>query len=417
MELMFFIFVGLAIVFTQIKRSNLFLILLASFVLKAALALTQRYVRPIFVSSDQGRFYDLAVEWSSNGFWAVLPNFDPMQSYVISWVSALVFSIFGNDIIYAQFIIVYFALGAIIYSYKIAFFLSQDKSIANIVALVVAVLPSLNILTAALLRENFIIFFILASIYNALMWHENNNFVFMLKSFIFIILAGFFHGALYLVIPIYGFLFLKSILKSSLKLDLKLIYLAFFLVALSVSFAGLYVLKDNVKVKMAINLVQGDDRAVQKLSMDDIASSDKEGINSISYPQLEGGGFLSLISSAPVRMIFFSYTPAPWHFFKITDIPRILDSFIFSWLLFYALYLRVRMKKNSSLKVVNYFILPVLLFMVVMYSFGSFDVGTGQRHRLKIEPLLIAVYLSIFIYRVKSKKLTSKLKKVYQTYG
>jgi hypothetical protein len=116
-------------------------------------------------------------------------------------------------------------------------------------------------------------------------------------------------------------------------------------------------------------------------------------------------------------MIFFSSTPAPWHFFKITDAPRILDSLIFSLLLIYAVYLRVAKKNIGSLKVINYFILPVVLFMVLMYSFGSFDVGTGQRHRLKIEPLLIVVYLSVFIRRDKSNKVATRLKRIQKAHG
>ncbi|MBE0472137.1 MAG: hypothetical protein IBX55_21845 [Methyloprofundus sp.] len=392
MNIIVFTFIGFFIILLNYKRVELFLVILCAYFVKLALVFTQRFVRPVFSSSDQVNFLNTAVEWSSLEFIELLGKFDPTQSYVISWVSALIFYFFGHEVVLVNILMSWIGLGTIIVAYKFSYSMSEDKRVAVLVSLLVAIIPSLSIINAALLRESFVIYFVILSFYYAFLWWNSLSIKYALLCVFSVVVSGFFHGALYFLVPFFAFIFLIRVVRSRYSQNKKFIYYSLFFVSLIPVFLFGYTMKDNVKVEMAVSMLSGEQRSIERLSLVELSG---EGINSIAYPSV-GGGFAEKTLLAPIRMAFFSYTPALWHFSKITDVPRIIDSILFVFFLMVAILVFIKNFRDPRFSYYCWFVFPVVLFLILMFSFGSFDVGTGQRHRLKFLSVVVVVYGSMF---------------------
>lgn len=386
------ILLGLAIIFFQYKRPLLFLVLIFGYLVNIGLILTQRFVRPLFFSSDQVRFYDYAIELSNLVFLEFLAEFNPGQSYVISWFAGLIFKVFGQDLLYVNFFFVFAWIGTIIFAYKLSCLIILNKKKASLISGFVALIPSLSILNAAFLRESLIIFFFMGFFYYLLCWYIKRSFRLYLISLLLLFLAGVFHGAFILLIPIVIGCFILEVFK---KRKIKYVELFFIFLVLLASFPVGYKAINNVKVQMAISLLSADTKSIDKyLQQKD--RSDYEGINSLSMPQVDLSNPFNAAFSIASRSFYFSSSPFIHHYYKITDIPRIYDSliFIFCLILLFTNYRKIKHSKERLDFFYKKLFIPLVLFLIVLFSLGSFDVGTSQRHRLKFLPVVVVVTLS-----------------------
>ncbi|MBA1277433.1 hypothetical protein [Stutzerimonas stutzeri] len=400
--------IGLGIVATQIRKPRLFIALTAGYAINLALIFTQRYVRPIFYSSDQQRFVDLANELAAMDFFSFLLQFDPTGSYLISWFAALIFKVLGSDLLYVNFFFVYAWVGTIAFSCKLSTMITGNKNISFLIVLFVIFTPSVSIVNAAFLRESFIIFFLVVSVYYSYQWYLSKNLHFFIKSIIFMTLAGFFHGAFYFLCVILVLFYMK---ESLLKLRVRYLDL-FFVFALVPLFAVASIkLADNVKVKMAFSLIAGDERSVERFLTSTEDRSSYEGINRLQLPDIDGSNAVSFITSLARRVAAFSSSPFIQHYSKVTDIPRIYDSlvFVFACVLCFLIYKDGRRYDDKRIKFYFKLFIPMMLLVMLMFSLGSFDVGTSQRHRLKFMPVFMVVtfsmyYVSRSLYRINRQR-------------
>lgn len=404
MTLLFLFFVGVLIILTQVKRGGLFVGLIIGYSINLFLVSLQRYVRPIFYSSDQQRFLDYANELMSMDFYSFVSHFDPAGSYLISWFAALVFRVLGSDLLYVNFFFVYAWMGTVITSYKLSLFITEKRRAATIISLFVAFIPSVSIINAAFLRESFIIFFLMSAFYYSCKWYVSRKAIFFLGSVFFMLLAGFFHGVLYFFVVLLVFFYLGDVFRRR-----HFRYADLVIILILVPFFAVVSLKlvDNVKVQVVISLFSSGGDSIEKYlsSNDDLDGFDDEAsINALRLPMVDLNDPVSFGVSVVDRVFTFSYSPFLHQYYKLTDIPRIFDSIIFLTAIFLSFLIYKNGRSCSDARVRFYLsvFMPLIILLVVMFAIGSSDVGTSQRHRLKFFPVFWVITTSVY-YLIQSK--------------
>lgn len=394
MVILFLVSIGFVIVSSQYKNVSLFILLVVGYVINL-LALYFNYnVKSIFTSSDQLRFLELAQTLADLDFYSYLLQFDPTGSYVISWFAAFVFKVFGKELVYVNLFFIYAWLGTIVYSYKICYLTTKNKRKSLLIVAFLIFLPSAIIVNMAFLRESFVIFFFTASMYFSYLWFLRNKQADFIKAILFAVGAGFFHGVFYIVaIYLLVYYFKRSFSRYSIRyIDL----LVLLMLVPVISGASLK-LVDNVKIKMAIALLSGKSEAVQVyFTVED--RSDYDGINALSLPKIDSSNPLIFSMSLFERVLAFISSPFIHQVYKVTDIPRVYDSlvFIFAIIVFMINYKRSRNFKNLNVNFYFKFFIPIFFLLLIAFAFGSFDVGTSQRHRLKIMPVFMMLTFSLY---------------------
>ena len=402
MDVLLFITVGLFLLVPYIRNTPLFLLLLASYFVRLILVFTQAYYRPLFFSSDQVRFMETAEHWSARGFYNALLYFDPTQSYVISWFAALVYSIFGVKHVLINIVMAWLGIISVIAAYKLSLLIQGSRRDALLIAFLFSLIPSLSIINAAYLRESFVITFFILSIYYAARWYRNLKARHALLSVLFLILTSIFHSAFYFLIPLYvGLFFLASMFAAQSKYKIYgLIFIASS--AIFLPLAGT-VISQSSKVIIAVNLF-ADDSPI----FDENMSPNGLGLTQYYYPKLQTESVIKFLGSVFSRVHFFVLKPDFSMVDKITTLPRVFDTFLFSFILggfLFLLLINFRWVQRYH-GFVLFFVLPVLMLLTIGFSLGSAEVSTGQRHRLKFIGVTFVVLGSVLLcyYRERKRK-------------
>ena len=160
---------------------------------------------------DATRFEIKAYEWSQNGLLNVLSNFPGFSSYFISWVIAILYSLFGQSEMMAQSLSLIFGLGSVYLGYKLTEKI-WDKKTANKAGWLLALFPSLILYSCLILREVYIYFFLLVALNGIVNWADSKS----LKSFIQVIIGficcAFYHSAMIIgLFVFFAIIFLQNI--------------------------------------------------------------------------------------------------------------------------------------------------------------------------------------------------------------
>jgi hypothetical protein len=192
--------------------------------------------------------------------------------------------------------------------------------------------------------------------------------------------ATLFHGAMFVgalvVVTIVAIKYLKNFIKLLInnKISIKNIILTSILVII----LGLY-----TSNKISIYYL-GSFSSVNKellLSKTSLALS-----GDASWPEwLKAKSGIELIYKAPVRSIYFVFSPFPWDVKKTKHLIGMFDAFLYMYLSFLVLINIKVIWRDPALRIV----LILLLSYLTVFGFGVGNFGTGIRHRLKFAFLFI----------------------------
>ena len=279
----------------------------------------------------------------------------------------------------AQSISLLFGIGTIFFGWRLASILWDNRT-ANKVGWTMALFPSLILYSVLLLREIYICFFLVLAIYGAVTWIKTDSFRSIILSFVGFIGATLFHGAMFVgalvVVTIVAIKCLKNFIKLLInnKISIKNIILTSILVII----LGLY-----TSNKISINYL-GSFSSVNKellLSKTSLALS-----GDASWPEwLKAKSGIELIYKAPVRSIYFVFSPFPWDVKKTKHLIGMFDAFLYMYLSFLVLINIKVIWRDPALRIV----LILLLSYLTVFGFGVGNFGTGIRHRLKFAFLFI----------------------------
>ena len=373
-------------------------ILFVALIVRVLLLLIGHYVITLpGGTADAIGFEEKAWDLAQGGFFYALSHFDFNPFVFFSWLHAIPYSLFGRSILMAQSIGLIFGIGTVFFAWKLATVLWDNRS-AKKVGWVMALFPSLVLYSVLFLREVYISFFLLLAVYGMVNWIKTDSF----KS-IFLSLAGFigatlFHGASFagaiIFIIIVLITYLKRLFKSLINLRINFKILIVFLLFLIIF--GFY-----LSNKISIYYLGSFEKSTNiKVLLEKIYYS-TQGEASWPHWTIATSG-IELLYKAPIRSLYFLFSPFPWDIKTPKHLIGLLDGFLYMYLVFLILRNRKVIWKDPALRTV----LIILLFYIIVFGIGIGNFGTSLRHKSKFTfmfILLAAPLIKSLVFFKKNK--------------
>ena len=351
---------------------------------------------------DAGRFEARAYELSRSGFLSTLANYPGFNSFFISWVIAILYSLFGQSELMGQSISLFFGMGSVYLGWLLIKKV-WDQRAADKAGWFLALFPTLILYSCLILREAYVVFFLLIALNGIVDWTRTKK----LKSLIFVIIgfigATLFHGAMIFgLIVFFIIIFLKSIIIIFRNLINLKISLKSFATLICLIIIANTTLVGEITIPKIGNLgsLTDFDRKTWVI-LDQIKNIDK---GSAKYPSWAVPDSKSeIFFKSPIRMVYFVFSPFPWDIKQHNHLLGLLDASLYMFLSYLIFQNRKAILADPALKI----ILIILFTYILIYGIGSGNFGTSIRHRSKfvvIFILLAAPLLPKFIFYLKNKK-------------
>lgn len=334
-------------------------------------------------SGDQMRFISVATVNDPDNI-SLLTNLS--QSYIYSLVIALLFTLTGSVKVVPLMLNAVLGSATIVQIYLSAKLLT-DKKYAKAIGLLATFTPTLIFLSAVMLREAIIIFFISVYFHQIILWfkfQKTRNFLAALAS---VLAASIFHGAFVFLIA----LTLPTILTKGLRFS---VIIKSSVVFVLVSFLVFYATFEYKIGATKIGFLYEDD-----LRADNMLEFFKDRINNVIQatpqdPLYRGYDrvrvFVELLWAS--INIFFSFLFAPF-FVKtigLASAAKLPESLLYGLLV--ILSPLCLFSKNASLK----YLVLVMWFNFFLFAIGSSSISQANRHFFKLAPMLLplsSIYL------------------------
>ena len=328
---------------------------------------------------DTDNFEKKAWMWSQGSFANTLGNFPGPQSFFISWLGAIPYSLFERSILMLRAMSLLFGMGSVLLGWLIVKKIWDNDS-ARMVGWILALFPSLVLYSTLFLREPYIYFFLLVAIYGVVDWVKFGSIKSIIIASIGFIGAFFFNGPM-----IIGyFVFLIIIAIFFLKKFLEFIrhgYIhkqGFIILLLIILFFGYYFADQLYIPKLGTFSETNFGWAAQRLDWNVRGDA--------AYPDwLRVSTPVELIFKAPIKVIYLVFSPFPWDFRKPVHFWGMLDGLFYIFITYLIFCNRKVILKSNVLK----FIFIILIAYLTIYGIAVGNFGTGIRHRSKFLFLLL----------------------------
>jgi len=387
-----FLVATLVVVILSYKRPELSRILLIAFTIRILFIFINNY---IFVlpdgSFDAVKYERYGWEWSVNDQ-VFFEKFVGPSTFFYSWVIGVVYELMDRSVLLIQFISVMVSTLLIYTSWLLTRLLFSVKE-AKIVAWVLALHPVVLMYSVLTMKEVFISFFLVYSIYHFITWYiqPNTNTKSLLKAFMFAVVATFFHGAMAILLGIFAFLYVY--VKNRER------------VALSQIFSVLVLILATALVVIFWQY----DIALPKLGTIESALDPYRWMSEIrhrtigvtAYPDfLVAKNSVDLFWVVPVRLFYFIFSPFIWDISSAGHLFGVVDGLFYMYLSFYILKYRSDIFKIKGARVIFIFI----FIFIFVFSIGTGNSGTAVRHRFKFLPLIMVLFSKAFLLSKKTNK-------------
>jgi 4-amino-4-deoxy-L-arabinose transferase-like glycosyltransferase len=388
-------FIILITMLAAVRWPSISKILYVALTLRLILLLSGHYLITLPDSnSDSIRFELNAWILASDGFFNVLNNYKGPDSYFISWLIAIPYSLFGRSLLMAQSISLFFGIISIVLAWKLAQILWNNDA-ARKTAWLVALFPSMVLYSVLILREIYICFFLLLAVYGVVVWTKTYNFKPLIVVIIGFVGATFFHGAMILGAILFAIIFSIIILIELYKLILRFKVNNKILIYTMITIIIFFTLTSNIisvpKIGNLTNLTK-----IQII----LNNLNKAYRGDASLPTWTKINFINeLFHKGIVKSVYFIYSPFPWDIKKISHTIGAIDGLLY----FFLSYLIIKNIKiiwrDPALRI----IMIILVFYIFIFGISMGNFGTGIRHRVKFAILFIllaAPFLpNIFLFK------------------
>ena len=352
-------------------------LVLLAFLLRLGLAFIHAYIVPLPDSkADALTFerlgWEAAEAWLSGGGAPALSG-----AYLYSaWIGVLYF-LFGRIPLLAQFTNVLLGTFTVYITWKLSFLITESRRAALIAAWITALFPTLNLYSAITMRESFIVFFTITSVYCFVLWLKCGRLGQMIGAGILLLAATALHDGMVCIGLVYAlfFSFYHPKSKRWTAFSADSIFVITLIIAVTVALRGF--LRD--KLPDNILLIFSPDYLGQHTM---VAAKDRAAY----LPGLVPGSVADMLWQTPLRMLYFLYTPFPWMVSSPADVVGLIDALLYAFLSIYF------MKGLASLRnrnrVLFWGITLILIVFLGTFAWGTSNYGTAIRHRQKIVWLL-----------------------------
>lgn len=351
-------------------------------------------------STGDARIFEMrALEWSQNGLLNALSHFPGFSSFFISWIIAILYSVFGQSELMAQSLSLFFGVATVYLGYILTEKIWNKRSAIK-TGWLLALFPSLILYSCLVLREVYIYFFLLVALNGVVNWSDSKS----LKSLILVIIgficSTFYHSAMIIGLFIFfSIIFLQNIKIILLNLNkLKISKRSFIIILLIISITS-FAHIGEVKFQKIPNLFNSPSENI-KFILEKIGHFNK---GTAKYPSwLVPESTSELIYKSPFRIIYFVFSPFPWDIKKYSHLIGMFDGFIYIYLSYLIWRNRHQILADPALKI----ILMLLISYLIVYGIGVGNFGTGIRHRSKFAVMFIilaAPLLPKIVLNIKKK--------------
>jgi hypothetical protein len=395
----FFLLIIFIFIFVwTIKYRYLRNLLLIAFLLRATCALFDYYDLIILPDSrnDASNFELKAIEFSKN--YGLLIIFDLFKyssaDSIISKIISIFYTIFGLSKLMAQSISVALGTASVYLVYYLCLMIWDSRS-AKKAAWATALFPTLILYSSLILREVYIVFFLLVGLIGIVKFIKKKNITSLLQILASFYILKFFHGPAAIGAFVFLFYLILNLIK---KVFNKLYYLrinlssVFVIVTLSIPLVMLST--GHIEIYYLPSLF--DFIAIiykSNLGMVDIASYPSWLIIDNNY---------ELLTKGIIKSFYFLYSPFIWDIKTPYHLIGLLDGTLYLILTFYIIKNWHTIWTNPITRI----IVLILIAYIIVYGLGVGNFGTAIRHRSKFTVLLIilaAPKIHKFIFSTKKK--------------
>ena len=319
-----------------------------------------------FSGADAVKFEGMAANWSELPITDILNNIDVSGSYVISSVTAILYSLLEVNIAIPIFVNVCLSILVFFLTLKLANRVWQDQRLNGFFAFVLAIQPVMNVNSAIVLRETYIYFFVVLAAISIVNFAWTGRVRYGLFYFIYVVLASFFHGAMFLLalgLPIYVLVAPGLSLWKKLSLGTFLILVA--VVAwLSFDFNKLTAVQDSLI--FGVEFYQD-------------LEANRQDANTAYLTNLAPNNLFDLIWQAPIRVLYLLLKPFPWDIQSFGHFIVFIDAMLWLLILFLLIKNWSTIRRNPACLA----LICTVAIVLVAFSYGTSNFGTGVRHRTK----------------------------------
>ena len=372
-------FIFMTILF-KVKDSVLRNILIIAFALRTGLALFNAFISKLPDSGADAVGFE-RVGWEYAQAWKIgLEVSSHSAAYIYSKIIGVIYFISGRVPLLAQFVNVLLGVLIVYYVYKIIIELGATKRSAQIGSVITALFPTLCLYSAITMRENFISFFAIISVFYFFKWLNSGTVSKLVLAVAFLLLSSALHGAMILIGIMYAifFIFYKAKIKKW-RLVSKQTFLGIFIVILGIILFSSFLMN---KIPSDLSLVFSPDYMGGR-----VTTSARGG--AAYLVGFTPNSILDIIIQTPVRMVYFLFAPFPWMISSPGQILGLIDALLYLVLVFYSIRGFKYLKKYNN--PAFWAIILTLLIMIATFVWGTSNFGTAIRHRQKIVWLIIAV--------------------------
>ena len=390
------IFVSLITLYFSRYYKSLATILYVALCVRLVVIFFGNYLGPLPDSmGDTGYFESKAWAWSQDGFFGVLSYYpSDKSSLLMSWMHAFLYSLTGRSVILLQSFSLLLGMGSVLLGSRLAHKIWSEK-ISIKVGWILALYPTLVLYSCLVLREPYVWFFLLVALYGIVCWSKDGGFKSLIIIFIGFSGATIFHGGMFVggfvfLIILVLFYFIK-IIKSLkfLKISINSLTILSLLII-----AMFYILSlDSIPKLGSVKRIFDFEQLVTEIS--------NRNINRAAYPEwtIPKTSF-ELIYKAPIRIIYFIFSPFLWDIKKFSHLLGFFDGIFY--LMLFILFIKnfKSIWSNRSLRI----IFIILASYLVAYGLGTGNFGTGIRHRTKfiiVAILMVAPWIPKFVLKKK----------------
>ena len=308
---------------------------------------------------DSVRFLRKAYNYADVSILDMLKN-EPISTYTYSKIASIYFKIFGNYVFIPIIVQIIMSIETLIIIKKISIFIGMPIKKIELLIGILALSPMSMLYSVLFLREVYIVYFFVASLYSILRYRKNKKNKKIVLAIVYIFVASIFHGGMAIVLVPYGYIYINSLGGGKIKKIILFIFLGI----------GICYYFNNFNGKISID-------NLDTFIVDNKSLQEKLGARtSYSY------GF-------DIKTIFnFMFAPFIYQVRGIQDLIACIDG-IFSFYIIVKIIFNYKSMNTNSERIL------VLIYIIlwITFSFGTLNYGTAFRHRQKFNFIIYMLYL------------------------
>lgn len=336
--------------------------------------------------ADVYTFYFDAIHQSEFGFWGSLATFNISSSNGYSAILGALFSLLGPSWFIGEVGNIVLSLVVVVLTFKLARNCGADLKAAKTAAMIMAVVPSTAQYGVVALREMVLV---TAFMFGLVELTANK---FHLRSVrgiglfcLWCMVAAAFHGAMVIAVAglVAGLYAFQIWAADGVRMTRNQIATNVVLMVLVV--ATLASINGWVN-SVGLNKVSGIDEGNFVDNINHQTSNASRG-NSAYLTGLSATNPVQLILFAPLRVVYFLFSPMPWDVRSFGHLLGFLDAWLYLWVV-------VMIWRGFKAKVMtqrSLVVLGVVSTLILAFAFGTSNAGTAIRHRAKMSYALVAV--------------------------